>query len=104
MTELFKAYHFEIDIPSDKTRIVPLCQLAQKYQFNALMPTLVSEKNIDPRINLLQCLNLDLDGDAQLKPLKERLEVELQTSAVHILEGNSYLTLDIHLWRTDGES
>ncbi len=104
MTELFRAcYHFEIDIPSDKTAIVTLTQLAQKYQFNSLVPTLVSHlvDNIDVKVNVLQCLHLDLDGgDAQLlKPVKDRLEFELQRVPLEIFHGNSYLTLEINQWR-----
>ncbi len=102
MTEMFRAcYRFEIDIPNDNTRIVPLIQLAQKYQFNSLLPTLVSHlvRNMDLKTNMLQCLHLDLDSDAQLKEVKKRLEVHLQKSSVKILEGNSYLTLDFLQWR-----
>ncbi len=102
MTELFKAcYHFEIDIPSDKTRIVPMLQLAQKYQFNSLIPTLVShlEMNIDINTNVLQCLNLlNLDSDAQLKPVKERLKVVLQGASLDTLE-RYFLTLNFDQWR-----
>ncbi len=66
MVELLKAcYHLKPDIPSDRTRIVPMILLAQKYQFNSLLPTLIShlEKNIDMETNFLQCLHLDLDSD-----------------------------------------
>ena len=102
MTALFKAcYHFEIEVPSDKTRIVPLIQSALKYQFDSMLPTLVQYlvKNIEVKTNVLQCLHLDLDNNVHLKPVKKRLQVELQHSAKKILEGDSYLTLGFHEWR-----
>ncbi len=34
---------------------------------------------------VLQCLHFDLDNDAELKPVKEMLERELQSSSLEIL-------------------
>ncbi len=68
MTELLRScYSLQIDFPSDNTRIVPMVQLAQKYQFNALLPNLIRylASNIDTRTNILQCLYLDLSSWSQ---------------------------------------
>ena len=99
MTELLKAcYHFEIEMPSDKSRIVPLVQLAQKYQFSSLLPTLVSYlmRHMDDRSNVLQCLHLDMDNDVNLRRIRDKFELELQSSnsSLGMLAGNAHLTLD----------
>lgn len=69
MTELLRScYSVEMTELRDMTRVVPMIQLAKKYQFHVVLPNLARYlmENIDVEMNIFQCLDLVMEtsGDS----------------------------------------
>ncbi len=100
MTELVKsAYTFQVKLPSEE-HIVPMILLAERYQFNKILPTLIEELiyTVDSNTDCLPYLKLDLSKD-RYRALRNELAPLMQESDKKWLEGNTYLELGFDEWK-----
>jgi hypothetical protein len=88
-------------LTGETTDLAPLTLIAEKYLMIASIPVLTDclASSINDE-NALQCLHLDLDAHENVK---KSLEKYLQRNSSNILEGNTYLSLEIqHFFKAIG--
>ncbi len=102
LTEIFQGCYFIAmkAMVKDKSKIVPMIRLAQKYQFHQLTSHLITYllESMDIKANLFQYLNLGEGNDSLSRQVRQKLGVELQKFSKDVWKSELYRTLSFEQW------